>query len=940
MTNLKKVLVLVVAFAMMLTFGVSAASFQDVDPNASYAEAVSILSSLGLMIGDDQGNFNPDKTITRAEAATIIVRAKGLEDAAAGAKGATQFTDVPASHWASGYINLATQNGIIVGYGDGTFGPEDDVTYEQMVKMIVAALGYTPMADKQGGYPTGYLVIASQKGIAKGTTGTAGEPAPRATVARLLYNSLTVNMMEQTVYSAGAEEYGEVDKTLLYDFLNIDMYEGVITASYATASNVSADDKSITINFSKYNGENYDISKSFIQAEEGDTHAAAYLGYFVVAYAAEDEQTDDYTLLAVAPKANRNEIVEIDYSQIEEVVYENIDIIRVDYLAKATDRSATKLAISDTASFFYNGKNDVSNSKEFLDDVLENKAVGKVKFVDYNNDSEFDFVFVTEYTKDQVVGEIDQARQRLVDKDGNNIKIDLDDEDVIYTFYKADGTPASFEDIEVDNVLTFAESSDGTLVAVYISDKIVEGTVNESRDEVKGGTIVEQYFTIDGEEYRLSKTTASGISVDISDSGKFYLNVDNRIVLKEATKATSDKYAYLYAAGIKEGLGRNTVQIQCLKANGEWEIFDLAESVTVYKDVTTADGIEYKGSTIKSAEEGADLGLYTVTKDDDKLKVSYDRQLFQYETNSSGQINRLYTVTSIKGNDRGPSVDASVKDKAYNANTVRLGSSYLQEDIIVFNVPDQDTDITDEKQFTVSTVKSTFKESSSGYTADLYDIDDYPAIIVAYGAKADLDESTRLLVIERVTESTKNGTSVKRFYGYQEGEAVEAFASEDGVEVIVEDYLDSNNYDIDDIKAGDVVIFSLDIYGDIDKIKVLMTADHARQIRDDQENALNYTFAEGDEDEAMNYFGWAKAKASNNRLTVDHASGEDTIMFRGSYAVYNININRSTPIISVSDYGSIETGEDRAGRNVDYVFVRTYEDNVVDAVVYTFTLEA
>ncbi len=927
MTNLKKVLVIAVVFAMMLSFSVSAAGFPDVDQNASYAESVSILSSLELMIGDEQGNFNPDKTITRAEAATIIVRAKGLEDAAAGAKGATQFTDVAADHWAAGYINLATQNGIIVGYGDGTFGPEDEVTYEQITKMIVATLGYTPMANQQGGYPTGYLVIASQKGISKGTSGQAGEPAPRATVARLLYNALTVEMMGQTVYTTGGEEYEMIDDTLLYDYLEIDVYEGTITGTYATSGSVNSNNKLIDISYDKVNGVK---EIDTVKAEEGKTGAAAYLGYYVVAYVGIDEDTDEETLLAVAPKSNKNQLITVDYSQLEDD--KDDDITTVSYLAKSTDRSATKIELTNTNNFYYNGKKDFANAEEFLTQYENpsNPKPGTVTFLDNGNDDDYDYVFVTEYTENYVVDEVDAKRQRLVDKNGSNIPIDLDDEDVIYTFCFADGTPASYEDIEVDNVLTFATSDDEDLVTVYISDKTVEGSVSESR------TDGENYYTIDGEEYRLS----NDVSLKVADEGKFYINVDNRIVYKETTVNKSvDKFAYLYKAAFSKGIDAG-VQVQFITAAGEWKILDLATKVTVYKDIAG----KYSSEPIESTKEGEDLGLYIVdeTKTDG---VDYTQQIFKYDTNSAGKIYRIYLTSALKYEEDGPSIDGAAREASYNASQVKLGGTYLLEDTIVFNVPENGI-ATDDSDITVSTVSKTFKEVGQ-YDADFYDIDDdYPSVVVAFGAKGAIDDSTRLFVISKVTSGyNDNDTTVDRFYGYQEGEYVDAYGSEEVIK-----YTDAEGNELTgenaSVQAGDVVIFSLDLYGDIDKIQILMKAEDAIALSEDQENAYDYTFAGlGDEDAGMNYFGWAESK-SNNRLNLyfgKDAEDKDiteSIMFKGNYNVYNVNLNRSTPVVSVSDFGDIDHGVVRPGKNTDYVFVRTYEGNVVDAVVYTFELDS
>jgi len=112
----------------ILTCPALAAPFPDVDENAKYADAVAYLSEVGIMCGDDKGNFNPDKTVTRAEMATIICNMLGEADDITKTGGI--FNDVPESHWASGYIAKAVSLKIISGYGDGSFGPDDTVTYE------------------------------------------------------------------------------------------------------------------------------------------------------------------------------------------------------------------------------------------------------------------------------------------------------------------------------------------------------------------------------------------------------------------------------------------------------------------------------------------------------------------------------------------------------------------------------------------------------------------------------------------------------------------------------------------------------------------------------------------------------------------------------------------------------------------------------------------
>lgn len=218
--KIKKIAAMLTAFAIVLGMTVSAKSFPDVDYSEQYGKAVEELSELGIMYGDAEDNFRPDDVLTRAEATAIVVRVLGLDKAAEDEKSGGVFTDVPAEHWATGYINVAYGYGFVSGYGDGTFRPDEFVTYEQIVKMVVAILGYAPMADNMGGYPSGYLMIASQKGITKGTSGLAGEAADRKIVAQLVHNALDVDMMVQTGFSTDGAEYQVVKgRTLRSEFL-------------------------------------------------------------------------------------------------------------------------------------------------------------------------------------------------------------------------------------------------------------------------------------------------------------------------------------------------------------------------------------------------------------------------------------------------------------------------------------------------------------------------------------------------------------------------------------------------------------------------------------------------------------------------------------------------------------------------------------------------
>ncbi|MBO4897908.1 MAG: S-layer homology domain-containing protein [Clostridia bacterium] len=927
MKNLKKVLAFVVVFAMMFTFAASANTFPDVPETASYAEAVNILSSLGLMIGDENGNFNPDKILTRAEAATLVVRFRGLESAAEGAKGATEFTDVAADHWASGYINIATQTGIIVGMGDGTFRPEDQVTYEQIVKMIVAALGYTPLANAQGGYPTGYLVVASRKGITKGATGSAGEPAPRSTVARLLYNALEVPTMEQTVFSEGNEEFEESDKSVLTDALEFEKYEGTVAAVFPKASGDDTEKTRVTIDpVSMLSADLQDKEWDKVKAQAksnlskidvGDTNAADLLGYYVTVYVGEDENTGKDKIFAIAAKTNRNETITIDYSQLDE----KTDLAKnvVYYLEKATDKSAKKINLSDVVEFYYNGgeeDDETLEAHEFLTQ-LEGNAIhpGTVTFVDSLDSKEsengYDYVFVTEYTADYVVDEIDADTETITDIDGNTVDIDLDDENTVYSFEK-DGKPATYEDITEGDVLTFAEGEDTDgkdLVKVFISSKTVEGSVAEKRadgDEV--------YFTIGGKEYRAGVDyDANEVRDDITkvgNEGTFYINVDGRIVYEDASATAGGNYAYLYKAGTKTGtVSDGTVQIKYLTQEGNWETKDLATTITIYEGRESTSGI--KPAKLEGADKIAAMNKLFELNDKNEVDAA-KQQLIQVKTKADGTVNKLY-IAADKQDKNNFSMDYDTKDY-YNASKNKIGRVYLKDDIVVFSINTKKAD--DEEGYTVSTAKATFKDDNE-YTIEAFDEDNagYPSVIVAYDAKAAVSEDTPILVIDRVTTSTNDeGQDILKFYGYQDGEAVQAEGNED---------LDDK---FENLEAGDVIIFSLDASGKIDEIEVLFTTAQADVYI---EKGTAPKLRGGDDVEEA--FGQVVKKNTGSRLALDN--NEDYPLTGKDVKFYTVNLNRSKTAVAAATYGDV-TANTKEGKLGSYVYIRYYDGTAVGCVAY------
>ncbi|MBD7984707.1 C40 family peptidase [Sporosarcina sp. Sa2YVA2] len=106
------------------------AKFDDVASTHPQFGAINAVSNAGLFSGND-GKFNPDESLTRAQLAKVIVEAFDLKGSAP-----TSYTDVSADHWAAEYINILAFNHVASGYEDGSFGLNDKLTEKQFQKII------------------------------------------------------------------------------------------------------------------------------------------------------------------------------------------------------------------------------------------------------------------------------------------------------------------------------------------------------------------------------------------------------------------------------------------------------------------------------------------------------------------------------------------------------------------------------------------------------------------------------------------------------------------------------------------------------------------------------------------------------------------------------------------------------------------------------------
>ena len=189
----KRILTWLLAISMLgslLTVPAGAADttrFSDVSDSYT-ATAVETLRLMGVLDGYSDGTFRPGAVLTRAQFCKMAVFAMDGSSELGRYSTVTIFPDVKPSHWASSYINMAAKKGVISGFADGKFKPEQTVTAGQAVTILMRGLGYKD--ENMGGvWPQSYMAEAGTCGLLKSTGITSAYSAlTRAQAAKLFLN--------------------------------------------------------------------------------------------------------------------------------------------------------------------------------------------------------------------------------------------------------------------------------------------------------------------------------------------------------------------------------------------------------------------------------------------------------------------------------------------------------------------------------------------------------------------------------------------------------------------------------------------------------------------------------------------------------------------------------------------------------------------------------
>ncbi len=933
--HLKSVISFVVALGLAAGSVASmAASYSDVATDAGYAESVANLSAIGILTGYDDGTFKPDANITRAEVATVVVRAMAQEAAANSSKGATQFTDVAADHWASGYINVASagSTAFINGMGDGTFAPDANVTYAQTIKMLVSAIGYGDFGIQYGGWPTGYITAAKNLGILDGITGAnADDLATRGLVAQLTNNAINTPLMGLSVFSMVNPEYeildgegGRAYETVLTSKHNIYTVEGrVIATNKTTGGSLDADKVRYQIENTKNYGEDAYVVKRgddstwfWEEMYVGETDAADYLNVYSKALVYVDDSEDAVILSIIA--SGKNQTAELDvkgyddeqYDSVEEAVQKAVDNGDKNQIWFYSDGSkkgkSSRYYLAENFTLYVNGVEVAYDADDYSEDspivkYIFNNDVGTITLVDtpaegsVSTDGKYDAVFVSYYGT-AIIDTITADKIYFSETDGKIVtktSIDLDwDDDNFSADFKLDGKDINYEELKEGDVLSIAFDveagiENSAFYDVLVSRNVAEGKIIELNAEDGEITIGDDSYGlvdnmtgdkgIDGEDWDLGDFEGN-----LGNSYTVYLDAFNRIVDFEKLASTV-KYGILHRAYDDTNTEERKAIIYDTTAN--------QKNFVVDEKMADTEWDELKALSYENFDADTAYGS-TVVED----AYSVDKRVIEYTTNSKGEI-KSFTV--LNGGD--------AKTSEYKAKSNRLAGLTIGESTVIISMGgNSKTDY--------NLVSKSNLVDGTDYTAFGYDRENsvYPFVLIVDGIGSYTTDS-RFAVVEKTTTGTKASTDddCDKITLYTAGsKSLQTIDTEEKDQDV------KNGDYVINLQKGDVIIYKTNASGEITDVELLFSTGS---------NASDY------DQYATDYQGsWSTLISKPN---IWDPEKNDTAKSDGADLVIGVVVDKSTGGVSIAtDADEV----DAAGYiNIDNVEEYGYASDVA-VYVYDF----
>ena len=839
MKNLKKLISVIIAVIMIVgSFAtVSAADYKDVESTDSFYKAIQVLSGLAIAKGDDEGNFNPDNEVKRSEMLAFVCRAMGEEDLAANSATNT-FTDVAADHWAAGYIAWGVNNGIVNGMGDGTFAPDASVSYQDAVVMIMRALGYDEIAKKAqfGGYPVGYLKLASQYGVLKNAGFDNQAAAPRKIIAQLIYNALTAPLAGINQFGASADE----DKFIIYDGSSVNAelrtlltytndvvkVKADITATGKTNTALIDKEGNYKVTLNITNGYNYKMAEiknaltgdetgdvSAFTAYAGETEAADLLGATVEAYLVEDEDLNAWKLLAVVADSKSVKSETLAANEVDFKAYTSGKFTYED--AEGNDE---EIELATDAALYYNGalvaKVNAAGIDTIADGVLDTTvAAGTYDLEDLilaaeeitftgSKTGAYDRIFLTDYAYAKVNKVY--ADDLYISATGLDLELSTEarnNKKFTYGLFDGEGNEITLEDVAEDDILNIVAPLKGgafdlsavDYMDIYVTSNVVTGAVME---EIGGGK-----YAINDDVYEV----VSG-SLTAGEEGSFFITIDGRVLSKDASSTIGRDFAFIVNAYTDTKYGGTVTEhtIRLFTADGEIVDFLVADKLKV----DGASAIEdtalttYIATLTTACADKADTNA-TATK------AALKNRVITYKLNSDDEIKEITTVATF--------ADTYSATTKYRKDIATFGGKKIADDTVLFIAPVKEVKTgkynVDEDDLAIGSFDVMPDDKAKDYDATTFMFSGdktLGAALLGQKVTSELDKAHLAVVTNKTSVADAEYDTLVKYTFVQGGEIVSLTVDPD--------------YAAPTLAAGDIFRYTVNADGNIDQIEEIYTA--------------------------------------------------------------------------------------------------------------------
>lgn len=864
---MKKVVNSVLASALALSVAPMAFANEDATTttapamDAELEKVVKRLEALGLVAGYGNGDYGVERTITRAEFATLIVRARNLEQGAQLAQFQSNFTDVHTSDWFSGFVNVAAGQEIVKGFPDKSFKPQNQVTYAESVAMIIRALGHEPAV--RGEWPNNYIAKASELNIANNIT-TPNVAATRGDVFKMLDNALRVKLMEQIEYGTDIR-FQITNETLLTRYLDVTVRD----MDWARGTNNrDAEDLPVVTNVPvvglgklkanevTLDGRNADLGSRTTYKVADSINANDYDGQHVQVWIKNDSD---------------NTIVWMEGSTEEEVVMDRVggfffkgkdmkgkpDSLEDDRdladLQIELDGSGKKYRFSEDTQVTYNFNpaDDQEEAVEYLQEVIKDDLPYAVKIV-LDNRNEISYIHIIDDVTmnknvtevkygSKVIDRINTSSKRITNLDSKSFSELEDLEEGTDFLVFINNEPASFADLKPMDVYNvyYADGQDDKLL-VFATRNVVEGEV----ERVSIRSDEDHRLVIGGKTYRVrnghSTYSDDGNDdvIDITKSNqdllkdldgeevKLYLDASGRIRHIETKDDITDrkfKAIVTRAATYNGGEFNFTVYNE----KGSRVRIDIDP-----RDIRDADNDRVDEDLIESLLTPADadgnvkpmLLEVTLDKDGDATKVQIlDENPVKFSGNWNNAADedddlltiggRAYEVTSDTAIfDMSGGISGKLRPELQKPKTLKWKDIADEDDVVVYYTLDESN----------REVQAVFVVDGTGLSGDFLF-----GQVLEMGTRGGTDEITVLTKdgeeVKSVTYKLDDDVEDLRDNGIRTGDFI-AFQLNNADEVIVDDVIEVVNR-ADDIEQIGLLSEDDWAFADISKIVVGQVAD-------------------------------------------------------------------------------------------------------------------